>query len=101
MTDTSTHTYEKLGVYQEPRMRRDVNWLQVVFIAAGSPALVMFNLGGLAAITGTISPLIWAISVILGFLELFVYAEIADFTLTNRVGLRCTVPPPGCATAKS
>ena len=77
MTDSSIHSYEKLGAYQEPRMRRDVNWLQVVFIAAGSPALVMFNLGGLAAITGTISPLIWAISVILGFLELFVYAEIA------------------------
>src|SRR4029078_6505317 len=76
-TDTSMHGYEKLGVFQEPRMRRDVNWLQVVFIAAGSPALVMFNLGGLAAITRTISPLIWAISVILGFLELFVYAEIA------------------------
>jgi amino acid transporter len=77
MSDTSIHSYEKLGVYQEPRMRRDVNWLQVVFIAAGSPALVMFNLGGLAAVTGTISPLIWAVSVILGFLELFVYAEIA------------------------
>jgi hypothetical protein len=71
MSNTTLHSYEKLGVYQEPRMRRDVNWLQVVFIAAGSPALVMFNLGGLAAVTGTISPLIWAVSVILSALDLF------------------------------
>ncbi len=76
-TGAGRAVYSEHGVFEEPRMRRDVNWLQVVFIAAGSPALVMFNLGGLAAVTGTISPLIWAVSVILGFLELFVYAEIA------------------------
>ncbi len=60
-----------------PRMRREVNWLLVVFIAAGSPALVMFNLGGLAAVVGSISPLVWTASVLIGFLELFVYMEIA------------------------
>ena len=65
------------GVFEEPQMRRDVNWLQVVFISAGAPALVMFNLGGLAAVVGTISPLVWAVSVVLGFLELYLYAEIA------------------------
>lgn len=58
-------------------MRRDVGWLLVVFIAAGAPALVMFNLGGISAVTGTIAPLVWTCSVLLGFLELFVYAEIA------------------------
>lgn len=64
-------------VVAEPKMRREVNWLLVVFIAAGSPALVMFNLGGLAAVVGTISPLVWTVSVLIGFLELFVYMEIA------------------------
>jgi amino acid transporter len=64
-------------VVAQPQMRRDVNWLLVVFIAAGSPALVMFNLGGLAAVVGTISPLVWTVSVLIGFLELFVYMEIA------------------------
>jgi amino acid transporter len=58
-------------------MRRDVGWILVVFIAAGAPALVMFNLGGISAVVGTISPLVWTVSVCLGFLELFVYAEIA------------------------
>ena len=58
-------------------MRRDVNWLQVVFIAAGSPALVMFSLGGISAVTGTISPLVWIVSVLIGFIAIFTYAEIA------------------------
>ena len=62
---------------ERPRMRRDVGWIFVVFIAAGAPALVMFNLGGISAVVGTISPLVWTVSVCLGFLELFVYAEIA------------------------
>lgn len=61
----------------EPRMRRDVNWWQVVFIAAGSPALVMFSLGGISAVTGTVSPLVWFISVMIGFVAIFSYAEIA------------------------
>ena len=61
----------------ESSMVRGVNWLQVVFISAGAPALVMFNLGGISAITGTISPLVWTVSVLLGFIELFLYAEIA------------------------
>ncbi len=64
-------------IVSEPSMVRGVNWLQVVFIAAGAPALVMFNLGGISAITGTISPLVWTVSVLLGFVELFLYAEIA------------------------
>lgn len=73
---------EALGVsYQSgadtQRMRRDVNWWQVVFIAAGSPALVMFSLGGISAVTGTISPLVWFISVMIGFVAIFSYAEIA------------------------
>jgi len=58
-------------------MRRDVNWWQVVFIAAGSPALVMFSLGGISAVTGNISPLVWTISVLIGFVAVFTYAEIA------------------------
>lgn len=62
---------------EKTSMVRGVNWLQVVFIAAGAPALVMFNLGGISAITGTISPLVWTVSVLLGFVELFLYAEIA------------------------
>ncbi len=58
-------------------MVRAVNWWQVVFIAAGSPALVMFSLGGISAVTGTVSPLVWFVSVMIGFVAIFSYAEIA------------------------
>lgn len=58
-------------------MVRAVTWWQVVFIAAGSPALVMFSLGGISAVTGTISPLVWTLSVLIGFIAIFTYAEIA------------------------
>ena len=71
------HTASATALAEKHRMRRDVSWWQVVFIAAGAPALVMFNLGGISAVTGTISPLVWTCSVLLGFMELFIYAEIA------------------------
>lgn len=68
---------EGLGVPAARQMRRDVNWWQVVFIAAGSPALVMFSLGGISTITGTISPLVWTVSTLIGFVAIFTYAEMA------------------------
>jgi hypothetical protein len=30
-------------------MQRSVNWLQVVFVAAGVPALVLFSIGGVSS----------------------------------------------------
>ena len=80
MTTTQTTaplTGIDIPVSSKTRMKRDVNWLQVVFIAAGAPALVMFNLGALSAVVGTVAPLVWAISVVLGYIELYIYAEIA------------------------
>lgn len=79
--DTSTDIKRTAALQVErvgkEAMRRDVNWWQVVFIAAGSPALVMFSLGGISAVTGNISPLVWTISVLIGFVAVFTYAEIA------------------------
>ena len=36
-----------------PNMMRDVDWKQVVFIAAGVPALVLFSMGGISATIGS------------------------------------------------
>ena len=58
-------------------MIRDVNWKQVVFIAAGVPALVLFSMGGISATVGAPAWLIWTISVLFGFFQSFTYAEIA------------------------
>src|SRR5215475_5515644 len=60
-----------------PRMLRDVDWKQVVFIAAGVPALVLFSMGGISATVGSPAWLVWTISVLFGFMQSFTYAEIA------------------------
>ncbi len=59
------------------RMMRDVDWKQVVFIAAGVPALVLFSMGGISATVGAPAWLVWTLSVLLGFTQSFTYAEIA------------------------
>ena len=59
------------------RMLRDVDWKQVVFIAAGVPALVLFSMGGISATIGTPAWIVWTISVLFGFAQSFTYAEIA------------------------
>jgi len=58
-------------------MIRDVDWKQVVFIAAGVPALVLFSMGGISATVGAPAWLVWTISVLFGFAQSFTYAEIA------------------------
>lgn len=58
-------------------MRRDIGWLGAFFIAAGVPALVLFSMGGISALTGPVAVLVWTISVFIGFIDAFVYAEIA------------------------
>jgi amino acid transporter len=60
-----------------PHMMRDVDWKQVVFIAAGVPALVLFSMGGISATVGAPAWLVWTISVLFGFAQSFTYAEIA------------------------
>ncbi len=52
-----------------PRMIRDVDWKQVVFIAAGVPALVLFSMGGISATIGAPAWLVWTISVLFGFAQ--------------------------------
>jgi amino acid transporter len=59
------------------RMIRDVDWKQVVFVAAGVPALVLFSMGAISATIGAPAWLAWTISVLFGFAQSFTYAEIA------------------------
>ena len=61
----------------ETNMVRTVSWWHVFFIAAGCPALVLFSMGGIAAVTGPVAPLVWTISMAIGFIDCFIYAEIA------------------------
>lgn len=61
----------------EGELRRDINWKGAFWVASGVPALVLFSIGGIAATIGTPSWLVWALSVLMGFIQSFTYAEIA------------------------
>lgn len=58
-------------------LKRAITHWDAFFIAAGVPALVIFSIGSIAATVGTPSILIWIVSVIIGILMGFVYAEMA------------------------
>jgi amino acid transporter len=57
---------------------RSLNWTHAFWFAAGTPALVLFSIGAVAATAGNVSPLVWAISIVFGFLQAFTYAEISS-----------------------
>jgi amino acid transporter len=46
-------------------------------VASGVPALVLFSIGGIAGTVGTPAFAVWALSMLLGFIQSFTYAEIA------------------------
>lgn len=60
-----------------PDLQRTITWVDAFWVASGVPALVLFSIGGIAALVGSPSWVCWTVSVIFGFFQAFVYAEIA------------------------
>ncbi|MDH6266300.1 amino acid transporter [Rhizobium sp. SG_E_25_P2] len=58
-------------------LQRTLDWKGAFWVAAGVPPLVLFSIGGIAGTTGKLAFLVWIISMIMGFLQSFTYAEIA------------------------
>src|SRR5688572_9952352 len=58
-------------------LHRTIDWRGAFWVASGVPALVLFSIGGIAGTTGKLAFLIWTVSMIMGFLQSFTYAEIA------------------------
>ncbi|MBA2127206.1 amino acid permease [Hyphomicrobium methylovorum] len=56
---------------------RAIDWRGAFWVASGVPALVLFSIGGIAGTTGKLAFLVWAVSMFMGFLQSFTYAEIA------------------------
>ena len=56
---------------------RALNWKGAFWVAAGVPPLVLFSIGGIAGTTGKLAFLVWMISMVMGFLQSFTYAEMA------------------------
>jgi amino acid transporter len=56
---------------------RAIDWKDTFWVVSGVIPLVLFSIGGIAGTTGKLAFLVWGISVIMGFLQSFTYAEIA------------------------
>lgn len=74
---TGTITLSSVSGPSSGELQRSITWKGAFWVAAGVPALVLFSIGGIAATVGSPSWMVWAISVIFGFLQAFTYAEIA------------------------
>ncbi|MFT3987819.1 APC family permease [Aestuariivirga sp.] len=56
---------------------RALDWKGAFWVAAGVPPLVLFSIGGIAGVAGKLAFVVWIVSMIMGFLQSFTYAEIA------------------------
>ncbi|WP_051201748.1 APC family permease [Paracoccus aminophilus] len=58
-------------------MQRTLTWHGAFWVAAGVPPLVLFSIGGIAGTAGKVAFLVWTVSICMGFLQSFTYAEMA------------------------
>jgi len=58
-------------------LKRGIDWTGAFWVASGVPPLVLFSIGAVAGIVGNLSWLVWTVSIIMGFIQSFTYAEIA------------------------
>ena len=61
----------------DDQLHRTIDWKGAFWVASGVPALVLFSIGGIAGAVGTPAFAVWAVSMCLGFVQSFTYAEIA------------------------
>jgi len=61
----------------QQQLHRTIDWKGAFWVASGVPALVLFSIGGIGGVGGTAAFAIWAVSMLMGFIQSFTYAEIA------------------------
>jgi len=61
----------------QTQLHRAITWKDAFWVASGVPALVLFSIGGIAGTVGTPAFAVWIVSMLLGFVQSFTYAEIA------------------------
>ncbi|MTH36175.1 amino acid permease [Paracoccus limosus] len=76
MSSVSAETSEQ-GDVAQGSMIRALDWKGAFWIAAGVPPLVLFSIGGIAGTTGKVAFVVWTVSMLMGFLQSFTYAEMA------------------------
>ena len=60
-----------------PTLRRQLTWVDAFWASSGVPAGVLLTMGGIATVIGQPSWVVWIASILMGFMQSFVYAEIA------------------------
>ena len=58
-------------------LERGIDWTGAFWVASGVPPLVLFSIGAVAATVGKLSWFVWTVSIALGLIQSFTYAEIA------------------------
>ncbi len=58
-------------------LQRQLTWVDAFWASSGVPAGVLLTMGGIATIIGQPSWVVWIVSILMGFVQSFVYAEIA------------------------
>jgi len=58
-------------------LHRALDWKGAFWVAAGVPPLVLFSIGGIAGVAGQAAFVVWMLSMCMGFLQSFTYAEMA------------------------
>lgn len=58
-------------------LKRALDWRGAFWVAAGVPPLVLFSIGGIAGVAGKAAFAVWMVSMVMGFLQSFTYAEMA------------------------
>lgn len=76
MTLTNTES-QALGDLHPHELQRTLTWKGAFWVATGVPPLVLFSIGGIAGVAGQAAFLVWIVSMTMGFLQSFTYAEMA------------------------
>lgn len=76
MTTSKTYT-DTIEKSDGQDLVRGIDWRGAFWVASGVPALVLFSIGGIAGTVGKVAFLVWTVSMIMGFIQSFTYAEIA------------------------
>lgn len=58
-------------------LHRALDWKDAFWASSGVPAGVLLTMGGIASVIGQPSWVVWIVSILMGFVQSFVYAEIA------------------------
>ena len=65
------------GSPSQGSLHRSLDWRGAFWVAAGVPPLVLFSIGGIAGVAGKAAFVVWMLSMVMGFLQSFTYAEMA------------------------